>query len=60
MRTFFMVIFGLLGIAFVYLVELKQKEENRKELLKIKYIDNVLFIIGAVEVILFALALILE
>ena len=59
MRIFLMILFGFMGIAFVCLAEIKQKEEDRKELLKVKYIENILFFICAAEVILFMFVLVM-
>lgn len=55
-----MILFGFMGIAFVCLAEIKQKEEEKKELLKVKYIENILFFICAAEVILFMFVLSME
>lgn len=55
-----MILFGSMGIAFVCLAEIKQKEEEKKELLKVKYIENILFFICATEVILFMFVLAME
>ena len=60
MRTFLMILFGFMGIVFVCLAEIKQKEEERKELLKVRYIENILFFICAAEVILFMFVLAME
>ena len=60
MKIFLMILFGFMGIIFVCLTEIKQKEEERKELLKVRYIENILFFICAAEVVLFMFVLAME
>ena len=55
-----MILFGFMGIIFVCLTEIKQKEEDRKELLKVRYIENILFFICAAEAVLFMFVLAME